>query len=84
MSFLTDSIIINKNACSILIKHLLIFSRLVSMNMSLEGKVAVVTGSTSGIGLGIARALAGKGCAQIITGIADQDSINQILTEMTT
>ena len=28
--------------------------------MSLHGRVALVTGSTSGIGLGIARALAGE------------------------
>lgn len=35
---------------------------------ALSGKVAVVTGSTSGIGLGIARALAGAGAAVLLNG----------------
>ncbi|MGZ9086995.1 MAG: SDR family NAD(P)-dependent oxidoreductase, partial [Rhodoplanes sp.] len=34
----------------------------------LNEKVAVVTGSTSGIGLGIARALAMQGCRVVLNG----------------
>ena len=34
----------------------------------LQGKSAVVTGSTSGIGLGIARALAGAGAQVVLNG----------------
>jgi NAD(P)-dependent dehydrogenase (short-subunit alcohol dehydrogenase family) len=37
----------------------------------LKGKRALVTGSTQGIGLGIARALAGQGCAVMLHGLAD-------------
>ncbi len=37
----------------------------------LEGRVAVVTGSTSGIGLGIARALAAEGAMIVLNGIAE-------------
>ena len=42
---------------------------------SLAGRVAVVTGSTSGIGLGIARALASAGADVVLNGLGDPDSI---------
>ena len=37
----------------------------------LKGKTAVVTGSTSGIGLGIARAFAKEGANVLINGFGD-------------
>ena len=37
----------------------------------LRTKVALVTGSTSGIGLGIARALAKQGCSVLLNGLPD-------------
>jgi 3-hydroxybutyrate dehydrogenase len=42
----------------------------------LAGRVAVITGSTSGIGLGIAHALAGAGADLVINGLGDQDAID--------
>lgn len=39
------------------------------------GKTALITGSTSGIGLGIARALAGQGCNIMLNGLGDADTI---------
>lgn len=41
----------------------------------LDGKAAVITGSTSGIGLGYARALAAEGCAILLNGFGDADEI---------
>ena len=43
----------------------------------LEGKKAVVTGSTSGIGLGIAEALAKSGCHVMLNGLGDPDEIER-------
>jgi 3-hydroxybutyrate dehydrogenase len=43
--------------------------------MMLKGKTAVVTGSTSGIGLGIARALAKEGANVVINGFGEQAAI---------
>ena len=44
----------------------------------LKGKNAVVTGSTSGIGLGIARALAGEGANVVLNGFGDANEIEKI------
>ncbi|HEX2939633.1 MAG TPA: 3-hydroxybutyrate dehydrogenase [Rhodopila sp.] len=46
--------------------------------MTLSGKVALVTGSTSGIGLGIARALAGAGASVMLNGFGDAKQIEEI------
>ncbi len=43
--------------------------------MSLKGKVALVTGSTSGIGLGIAHALAAEGADMMMNGFGDPAAI---------
>ena len=44
----------------------------------LKGKIAIVTGSTSGIGLGIATALAAEGCDILLNGFGDPAEIERI------
>jgi 3-hydroxybutyrate dehydrogenase len=50
--------------------------------MMLQGKTALVTGSTSGIGLAIARALAFEGASLMINGFGDPDEIELIRREL--
>ena len=46
--------------------------------MTLKDKVALVTGSTSGIGLGVARALSAEGVHLMLNGFGDADEIEKI------
>ncbi|WGG48346.1 3-hydroxybutyrate dehydrogenase [Rugamonas sp. DEMB1] len=48
----------------------------------LSGKTALVTGSTSGIGLGMARALAGSGANILFNGFGDAAEIEQLQTDV--
>jgi len=50
--------------------------------MSMKGKVAVVTGSTSGIGLGIAQGFAKAGINVVINGICDVQVVDGILNQL--
>ena len=44
----------------------------------LKGKTAIVTGSTSGIGLGIATALAAEGCDVMLNGFGEPAAIEKL------
>ena len=52
--------------------------------MKLQGKTALVTGSTSGIGLAIARAFAFGGACLVINGFGDPAEIEEIRRELET
>ena len=51
------------------------------MNLQLAGKTALVTGSTAGIGLEIARALALEGAGTIVTG-RNQAKLDQAVEDI--
>ena len=47
-----------------------------AVDFKLEGKVAVVTGSTSGIGLALAQQLAGQGVKVVLNGLGDATAVD--------
>jgi 3-hydroxybutyrate dehydrogenase len=47
----------------------------------MKGRIAVVTGSTSGIGLGVARALAAAGADVLLNGFGDPALIDKLVAE---
>jgi 3-hydroxybutyrate dehydrogenase len=47
-----------------------------------KGKTALITGSTSGIGLGMAKALAAQGANVVLNGFGPGDEIQQLRTQM--
>lgn len=52
------------------------------MNRNLHGKVALITGATSGIGLGIVREFANSGADIVMNGIDDADVTNELKAEI--
>ena len=50
--------------------------------MALKGKVAIVTGSTSGIGLGIARALGAAGADLMLNGFGEKSAIESLRKQL--
>jgi 3-hydroxybutyrate dehydrogenase len=48
----------------------------------LRGKTAIVTGSTPGIGIGIARALAQQGANVLLNGLGDRKEIDALVTQL--
>src|SRR5262245_21466376 len=55
---------------------------IVSNGQTLIGKVSLVTGSTSGIGLGIARALAAAGSWVVLNGFGRADEVARVKAEL--
>ena len=51
-------------------------------NMSSDKKVALITGSTAGIGLSCAHALAKRGVNVIVSGSRDASAVGEILEDL--
>jgi len=52
------------------------------MARAFDGRVALVTGSTDGIGLATARALAAQGCAVMLNGFGEPDAVAALCREL--
>eukprot|EP01094_Clydonella_sp_ATCC50884_P029423 TRINITY_DN9205_c0_g1_i1.p2 TRINITY_DN9205_c0_g1~~TRINITY_DN9205_c0_g1_i1.p2 ORF type:complete len:264 (-),score=82.64 TRINITY_DN9205_c0_g1_i1:69-860(-) len=50
--------------------------------MSMRGRVALITGSTQGIGLGVAEQLASAGCVVILTGSRAREQVDSTLSRI--
>ena len=50
--------------------------------MTLTSKTAIITGSNSGIGLGVARELARAGADVVINSFTDRDDVDRIVNVM--
>lgn len=48
----------------------------------MKGKLALITGSTSGIGLGIAKSLAAQGASLIVHGFGNEQEITSTCQDM--
>lgn len=53
-----------------------------SVTRALAGRVALVTGSTDGIGLATSHALAAQGCTVMLNGLGEADAIAALCTEL--